>query len=99
VLVQRALLGLGELAVGLDVRRILDVRLRVRDAHAALLRRRLRQRHERALAAEQPGLDERPLRLLGLLVDVDLIDGADLVAVGVQEILALPLGDGLRIRH
>src|SRR4051812_6411810 len=99
VLVERPLLRVRQLAVGIDARRVLDVRLGVRHAHAVAPRARLRQRHERALAAEQPGLHERPLRLLGARVDVDLVDGADLVAVGVQEILALPLGDGLGIWH
>ena len=74
VLVQRPLLGARELPVRVDVRRVLDVRLLERDLHPVTRRVGLLQRHEGALAAEQPGLDERPLGLVGVGVEVDLLD-------------------------
>jgi hypothetical protein len=79
-----ALLRLAELAVGVDARRVLDVRLL--DGHADVLadRARAAQRDEGLLRAEQPGVDEGPFGLAGLLVLVDVVDLADLVAVAIE---------------
>jgi hypothetical protein len=91
VAIQLGLVGLGEAPVGVHLRRVLDRRLVVRDAQRAVLVAGIAQRHERALAAEQTRLDQRPLGLVGLLVEVDLLDRADLVAVVVVQILAAQL--------
>src|SRR3954453_19604894 len=98
VLVELPLLRLRQLLIGIDLRRVLDLVLLVLHAQRVVLRARAAQRHERRLAAEQPGLDERPLGLARLLVQVDLLNRADLVATGVDHIGAAQLGDALR-RH
>src|SRR3954447_4091716 len=74
VLIEPLLLGLRELTVGIDVGRVLDVALLERHLDAVTRRVGLLQRHERALAAEQAGLHQRPLGLIRLGVEVDLLD-------------------------
>jgi hypothetical protein len=78
--VERRLVLLGELAVGLHLRGVLDLRLLERDPDLVVVRARVGDRHERGLRTEHAGMDERPLGLLGLLVEVDLLDLADLVS-------------------
>jgi len=66
VLVQVALLVLGELAVGVDLGGVLDLVLAVGRRHLLAVAASVLERHERGLAAEHPGVDQRPLRPLGL---------------------------------
>src|SRR4051812_43373557 len=99
VLVERLLLRLRELPVRVDVGRVLDVALLERHLHAVAGRVGLLQRHEGALAAEQAGLHQRPLGLIGLGVEVDLLDRPDLLPVVVEELLAPPLQHVLGRRH
>src|SRR3954463_1069771 len=99
VLVEGLLLGLGELPVGVDVGRVLDVALLERHLDAVTRRVGLLQRHEGALATEQAGLHQRPLGLIRLGVEVDLLDRPDLLTIVVEELLAPPLQHVLRRRH
>jgi hypothetical protein len=48
---------------------------------------------ERDVRAEEAGLHGHELRLAGLTIDVDLVDLADLVVVGVDQVLVDPLAD------
>ena len=51
--------------------------------------------HEGQVAGDEALLDGGELRLVGLNVDVDVLELADLLAVDVDEQLAVPLGDVL----
>src|SRR3954451_25237873 len=99
VLIQPLLLGLRELTVGVDVGRVLDVALLERHLDAVTRRVGLLQWHEGALAAEQAGLHQRPLGLIRLGIEVDLLDRPDLLTIVVEELLAPPLQHVLRRRH
>ena len=85
MLEQPALLGLGQLVVGLDTGRVLDGLLVDRHTHVLAARGRSPQRHKALLGSQQPGVDERPLRLGALPAAVDLVDRADLLAVAIDE--------------
>src|SRR3954469_14703397 len=93
--VEVGLLLLGELAVRIDLRRVLDLRLLERHLQPALGLGGVADRHEGLLGPEQAGADERPLRLAGLRVEVDLFDGADLAAVVVAEVLTAEREDAV----
>src|SRR3712207_4367963 len=96
--VERGLLLLRELAVGLCVGGVLDLVLRVRDPDVAVGFRRVGDRDERDLGAEQARLDGEPFGPVGVGVEVDLFDRADLLAVGIDGGLAAP-GEGLICVH
>src|SRR4051794_37132744 len=93
VVVEPALFLVGQAPVGVDARRVLDLRLLVRDAHAVAGRAGVGDRDEGLLRAEQPGGDDGPFGLVRLLVEVDLLDRADLVAVVVDQGAAAPALD------
>src|SRR4051794_19459331 len=99
VLVQALLLLGRQLAVGVEVRRVLDLALLVRQAHRVALGRGLLDRDEAHVGAEEPGLDRRPLGLAGLTVEVDVLDRADLVAVAVDGLHPTPGLNVLKRRH
>src|SRR3954453_18670081 len=61
--------------------------------------RRVLDRHEAHVRAEDPGLDGDPLGLAALAVEVDVLDLADLVAVAVDERSSAPGLDVLECRH
>src|SRR5206468_3731074 len=85
VRVEALLLLGGQLAVGVDLRRVLDLVLGDVDAQLAITARRgAGERHEARLHPEQAGLDRGPLRLAAGAVEVDVVDGADLVAGAVD---------------
>jgi hypothetical protein len=85
VLIQRRLVLLGELAVGVHVRSVLDLRLLVGHAQGAAVLAGFLERHERRLGTEEAGVHQRPLGLVGLRVEIDLLDLAELVAITVIE--------------
>jgi hypothetical protein len=99
VAVELCLLVLGELAVGLDAGRVLDLRLLVGHLDLVAAAIGLRQRDERQLGADHPGLDGHPLGLTGLPIEVDVLDLADLVAVSVDERAAAPALDLFQRGH
>jgi len=101
IAIELALLALGELTVGVDLGGVLDGRLLERHPELAVGFSSVAYRHERALGAEHAGVDQRPLGLVGLSVEIDLLDLADLVAVGVAEGLPAELQNPvlLETRH
>jgi hypothetical protein len=96
---QLLLFGLRQVPVGIHPRRVLDQLLLIRHLHLIARRGRLGDGHEGRLGAEQPGVDQGPLRLAGLVVDIDGLDGADPVAVAVDQGGALPAPHGVDVRH
>ena len=82
VRVERRLVALGELAVGLHLRGVLHL-LPCRTARGPCRHRRRALRSARtSTAAEHPGVDSAHSGRCGLGVEVDLLDLADLAAVG-----------------
>src|SRR4029453_16237687 len=59
----------------------------------------LGERHEAGLGAEQAGVDQGPLGLPALVVQVDGVDGADAGAVPVQQGAAFPGTHGVDVWH
>jgi hypothetical protein len=57
------------------------------------------QRHEGQVAADQALLDGAEHRLVGLDVDVHVLELSDLHPVAVNQRLAVPFGDVLAIGH
>ncbi|HEX5975029.1 MAG TPA: hypothetical protein VFY57_07715 [Rubrobacteraceae bacterium] len=51
------------------------------------------------MVGEHALLDRVENRLVGLDVDADVLELADLVAVSVDQILAMPLGEVLALGH
>src|SRR5215218_4028418 len=90
VAVQLRLLGLRQLAVRLDVGGLLDLQPPV--GHLELLAHLpcVGERHERRAHAEQAGPYHRPLGPAGLVVQVDVDDLADLVAIAIDHDPAQP---------
>jgi hypothetical protein len=97
VLVQAGLLVGAEVAVGVDVRCVVDVALLEGDLHVHAVQGRLGQGHERHPVAEQPRLDPAPLRAPGRIVHVDFGDDADRVAVPVDNVPPAPVGDVVEV--
>ena len=91
VLVEVLFLVARERAVGVDVGRVLDLVLGVAQPHFTVGELRIADRDERRPRAEQAGADRHPFRLLTAAIEVDLIDRADLVAVGVDGLRTAPL--------
>jgi Sigma-70 region 2 len=50
-------------------------------------------------ATKQPGVDQRPVGLAGLVVRIEVVDGADAVAVPVDHGPAAPGDDGVDVGH
>src|SRR3954447_2151278 len=97
--VQLALLVLGEVTVGLHARRILHLVLRVGDADRVTLDAGLLQRDEVRGGAEESALHQGKLRLVSVVVDVDLADRPDLVAVLVEQVEPFPGLHVPRVQH
>src|SRR5215217_3037022 len=95
VAVQLGLVVLGQLAVGLHGGRVLDLLLVVGHLHAVTDVLGLGERHEGGLGGEQAAGDRGPLWLAGLVVEVDGVDRAELVAGRVDHGAALPGLGGL----
>ena len=83
VVVKRLFLLDVEVLVGVLTRSVLDLGLRVRQVEVIALNPGALERNEGFGGAEQAGVDRHPGRLTGLVVEVDLAHGADLVAVAV----------------
>jgi hypothetical protein len=86
VLVQGLLLIGAERAVGVDPGGTLDLVLVVADLDVGAAEARVLQRDEGLRRAEEAGLDGDPARCAGGVVDVDLADATDLVAVQVDDV-------------
>jgi hypothetical protein len=93
------LLLLGQVAVGVDVGGVLDPLLLVGDLDLVAGGAGLGDGHEGRPGAEQAGVDQGPRRLAGLVVDIDGLDVAELVAVAVDHGAALPATDGVHVYH
>src|SRR5205085_2579436 len=95
--IQLALLLLGEMPIRIQRWRILDLLLGER--HRQLVARfgSIAQRYKMPTRAEQPRLHERELRLPGVVVDVDLVNSADLLAAGIAELSAFQRANGLSV--
>src|SRR5215216_6069859 len=96
---QLPLLGLGQVLVGVDPWGVLDQLLVVGDADVAVILGGLGEGDEAGFGAEQAGVDQGPLRLAGLVVEVDGVDPADAAAVPVDQGAALPATDGVKVGH
>src|SRR5690606_32922095 len=92
VLVEPGLLLGTEVPVVLGVRRVLHDVLAVGHHDVAVVEAGGRERDEAAARAEQPGRDGHPLRPPREVVDVDVVDLPDLLAVGSVELQADPVG-------
>src|SRR5215217_9463935 len=93
------LLLLGQVAVRVHVGGVLDQLLLVRDLDLVAAGGGLGDGHEGRPGAEEPGVDQGPLGLAGLVVDVDGVDVADAVAVAVDHRPALPATDRVHVYH
>src|SRR5947209_5398932 len=94
VVVEDRLVRLGELlAVLLDVGRALDLCLG--DCHLQIIGTDLdpAQRHKRQVPADEALLHGAELGLVGLNVDVNVLQLSDPLAVAINQHLAVPLGD------
>ena len=87
VAVELELLGGRQVLAHAEVRRVLDQRLVVRDPEF-LAGELARGERDEGVPAEDAGADGRPLRLSGGVVQVDLVDRADLVSVAVDSLVA-----------
>jgi hypothetical protein len=74
--------------VGGDVGGVLDLGLGVADAHVVAFDVCSFQGCEGFAGAEESGVDSDPAGVAGVVIDVDLADGADLVAVVVNNLAA-----------
>src|SRR4051794_6927251 len=89
----------GQLALDLGPRRILHRGLRVAELHVIARDGSAVEGSEARVRPEQPGPDGGPCRVTALAVQVELLQRADLVAVGVDDSTALPTLDVLQRRH
>ena len=96
VAVQVVLVGRGQRGVRVVVRRGLQCLLVERHGEGAVVPGALRQRHQRHVAAEQPALHRGPLRLVGVVVEVDRVDLAELLTVTAHDGGA---GHRVRVAH
>ena len=83
VAVELLLLVHVQVSLTVDVGCVLDGGLVVGERHAVAVELGTLQRHEALAHAEQPGVHRDPLGLVGVVVEVDLPDPAELVAVAV----------------
>jgi hypothetical protein len=90
VAVQLGLLGRRQLAVRLDVGGLLDLQPLVGHLELVAHLPGLGERHKRRAQAEQAGPHHRPLGPIGLVVQVDVDNFADLVVVAVDHDPAPP---------
>src|SRR6185503_8034636 len=68
-------------------------------ADGVALGARLRDGHEALPRPEQAGLDRQPLRLPGLLVEVDVADRTDLAAITIDQIATVPALKLVKVGH
>jgi len=99
VAVELGLLLLGEVAVLVDPRRVLDPVLGHVDHQLVALHTGGGQRHEALLGAEQAGAHRHPLRLTGRVVQVHLGDLADLLAAAIPDGAPRQRGNGCLVDH
>jgi hypothetical protein len=100
VLEQLRLVASGQLAVGVDRERVLDLRLRVGDAQLAGQYDRPVQGHEgQPVAADHPDPDRAKGRLVGGRVHVHCFELPDLLPVGVDHGVFPPVADVLSLEH
>src|SRR5215216_4052513 len=85
---------LRELSFSSDARRVLDSMVLEWDPQLIAVRRNLRNRDEAELRAERPGTDCGPLGPRCVGVVVELLDGADLLAITVDELAPTPVLGG-----
>src|SRR4029434_448050 len=85
--------------VRVDPGGVFDQLLVIGDADVVVGLGGLGQGDEAGLGAEQAGGDQGPLRLPGLVVQVDGVDAADAAAVPVNQGAALPATDSVKVRH
>lgn len=95
MLEQALLLLLGELALG-SARGVLDLVFGHPDTHRLARGLCAGERHEMRLGAKQAAADQRPFRLCGLLILVDVLHRANLFSISSDQIAALP---GVCVSH
>jgi hypothetical protein len=89
-----------QLAVRIDRRRALDLRLRVGDLQRVGQHDRPVERYEgQPVTAHHPDPDRAEGRLVSAGVDVDRLEQPDLLAVGVDDIVLPPVADVLSLEH
>jgi hypothetical protein len=79
--------------VHLDFGRGLDLILGHRDLEVIGTDLNPAERHKSQVAVDKAFLDSGELRLVGLDVNVNVLQLSDLVAVAIQDHLAVPVGD------
>jgi hypothetical protein len=95
----RLVLG-GQLAVRVDRRRVLDLRLRVGDLQLAGQHDRPVKGDEgQPVAADHPDPDRPEGRLVGAGVHVDCLELSDLLAVWVDDVVLAPVADIFSLEH
>ena len=89
-----------QLAVRIDRRRALDLRLRVGDLQRVGQHDRPVERYEgQPVTAHHPDPDRAEGRLVSAGVDVDRLEQPDLLAVGVDDIVLPQVADVLSLEH
>jgi hypothetical protein len=89
-----------QLAVRVDRRRVLDLRLRVGDLQRAGQHDRPVERYEgQPVAADHADPDRAEGRLVSSGVDVDRLEQPDLLAVRVDDVVLPPVADVLSLEH
>jgi hypothetical protein len=89
-----------QLAVRVDRRRALDLRLRVGDLELTGQHDRPVERHEgQPVTADHPDPDRAEGRLVSAGVDVDRLEQPDFLAVRVDHIVLPPVADVLSLEH
>jgi hypothetical protein len=100
VLEQLRLVAGRQLAVRVDRRRVLDLRLRIGDLELA-------GQHDRPVKGDEgqpvtpdhPDPDRAEGRLVGARVHVDCLELSDLLAVWVDDVVLAPVADILSLEH
>src|SRR4051794_33712701 len=93
MLIEAGLFGLRQLAVGLGVRCVLDLRLFPPCGKPTAGHRDAFDRNETEARSEHSCLYCEPLGLAGLFIEVDLLNFADLVPAAVDDRFAAPAAD------
>jgi hypothetical protein len=89
-----------QLAVRVDRRGALDLRLRIRDLQLIGQHDRSVKRHEgQPVAADHADPDRTEGRLVSAGVDVDRLEQPDLLAVRVDDVVLPPVADVLSLEH
>jgi hypothetical protein len=96
---QLPLFGLRQVPIGVDPGGVVDQLLVVGDPDVVAGLGGLGEGDEAGLGAEQPGVDQGPLGLAGLVVQVDGVDGADATTVPVHQGAGFPGTDGVDVGH